>query len=238
MTSADLARLTALLVTDGYAWVKEPLDEDAFVSLAHAFGDIVDDMSVRVVPGKRTYLARPDPIPLHTDHPSADVILWRCDAQDARDGASLLADGHRVVADLDGQERAVLALMRLPAMVRFGGPALPTAIISPGEHRTRVFYAPWLEPVGCPVEGHDALARFRVALARLEKQPTSIRLEPGQVLIVDNHRILHGRGRLAPESARRLRRLWVRATARACQSTTRVDEDAGIEHQRARRSEA
>jgi hypothetical protein len=212
MLSPDPARLAALLATDGYACMEEPLDDDGFVTFARALGEIVDDTLVRVVPGKRTYLARPDPIPLHTDHPSADCILWRCEAQDARDGASLLVDGLSIVAELDDEDRAVLARMRLPAMVRFGDPALPTAILSYGGHAKRVFYAPWLEPMNEAVGGHDALVRFRRALACLEKQPTSIRLEPGQVLIVDNRRMLHGRGRLAPETARRLRRLWVRST--------------------------
>lgn len=58
-------------------------------------------------------------------------------------------------------------------------------------------------------EAHDARVAFRRALSRHQEHAHAIRLEPGQVLVVDNHRILHGRRGLMPNSARRLRRLWV-----------------------------
>src|SRR5258708_34295996 len=70
MTPERLAHeLDRPLRANGFAWLRLPCGETAFVQLTRCFGTIVDDTPVRVIPGKRTYLARPDPIPLHIDHP-------------------------------------------------------------------------------------------------------------------------------------------------------------------------
>jgi len=74
--------------------------------------------------------------------------------------------------------------------------------------RWHIFYAPWLVPDAAPPvlrvlgESLRAEERFRVV---------EIRLEVGQTLIVDNHRMLHGRRALCEGSKRRLKRFWIGA---------------------------
>lgn len=183
------------------------------MTLGRELGEIVNDTLVRVVVGKRTYLAQPDPIPFHTDHPKADIIAWRCESQDGIDGASRLIDGYHVLQQLAAAERAILKTLELPAMVRLGDPATPTPILAGESSNPRVFYAPWLEPISRPPDSHKALLAFRLALDREEGSARSIRLRPGQVLLVDNHRVLHGRRSLLPNSTRKLRRLWIQLPA-------------------------
>lgn len=209
------AHSTGVVVLDalahaGFIKLSASYTEADFVGLARALGEVVDDTPVRVVAGKRTYLASPGAIPLHTDHPMADLIAWRCDSQDARDGASLLVDGRDVIARLGRDVRTVLTRTLLPAMVRLGDVPSPTAILSDEEDDASLFFAPWLEPVQRRPESQDALVELRRELATLTASSHAVRLEPGDVLVVDNHRMLHGRGTLLPESTRRLRRLWIR----------------------------
>jgi hypothetical protein len=97
------AEIFGALETYGFVRLEGPYTDADFVALAHQLGNVIDDTPVRVVPGKRTYLASPGPIPLHTDHPSADLIAWRCEAQDARDGASLLVEASETVRHLDAE---------------------------------------------------------------------------------------------------------------------------------------
>jgi hypothetical protein len=200
----QLVNIHQRLRVDGFAWVRDEADDAGFVELARALGDIIDDTQVRVVPGKRTYLARPDPIPFHTDYPAADLIAWHCEAQDPVDGASLLLDARPLLEDVGARAVAALREVRLPAMIRLGDPASPTPIVS----EDRVFYAPWLEPLASTQD--TAIRAFRRSLAAHEATAVSIRLRPGQVLIADNRRVLHARGRLQPQSVRRLRRFWIR----------------------------
>ena len=201
--------LPELLRSRGFAWLTDARDDRAFVDLASSLGDVVDDTMVRLVPGKRTYLASPDAIPQHTDHPKADFVAWRCEAQDARDGASLLIDGRTVLEQLTGDTRERLGRIELPAMVRLGDDAQYTPIVRRDRGTERLFYAPWLEPTRCTHDDLAALQSFRAVLARTT--PVAVRLRPGQILVVDNRRVLHGRNRLSADSTRRLRRLWIRA---------------------------
>lgn len=207
----DLAeRIRVGIDERGFAWMQGDFNDDDFVGLARTFGEICSDTPVRVIAGRRTYLASPDAIPIHTDHPWADIIAWRCVAQDPVDGASLLVDGLDVVRTLDNDTVRVLRALELPAMVRLGDPALPTPIVA-GEVSPRIFYAPWLEPMTREIETRPALERWRSALH--VATAIEIRMRPGDMLFADNRRMLHGRRRLAPESPRRLRRLWITATA-------------------------
>jgi Taurine catabolism dioxygenase TauD, TfdA family len=41
------------------------------------------------------------------------------------------------------------------------------------------------------------------------RSAAEVRLSPGDLLVVDDRRVLHGRRAIVPSSARRLRRLWV-----------------------------
>jgi hypothetical protein len=199
----------------GVVWLDRQHDDQEFIEIASRLGKIVDDTPVRVVPGKRTYLARPDPIPLHTDHPIADLIAWRCAAQDERDGASLLLDGRDVIAALDEETRSALHRLELPAMVRLGEPATPTTILAKEGGGERLFYAPWLEAVDPCAATRTTLVAFRCVLTGLQARARRIRLLPGHILLVDNRRMLHGRGALLRESTRRLRRLWIESRSRA-----------------------
>ena len=200
------ARVLEGLQRDGYAVIDEPLSDQTFVEIGCALGAIVDDVIVKLVPGERAYLARQDPMPFHTDHPIADIVAWRCEAQDERDGASLLVDGHAVLHGLGARLRTWLERIRLVPPSASDGDVEPTPILSP-DHK-RIFFAPWLRPVDASREAFLTLAAFREVI---EQAPHALkrRLLPGQALFIDNHRMMHGRDALSSDSPRRLRRLWL-----------------------------
>ena len=194
-------------------WARLPsMGEDAFLAFARGLGDVVNDTPVRLASGRRTYLTSPGAIPLHTDHSMADMITWRCESQDERDGASVLVDSREVVAALLPEVRRVLTCTILPAMVRLGDEPLPTPVLSDAGERPAIFYAPWLTPMESSAEQVEALRELGRAVDR--GTPIAQRLRPGEVLVVDNHRVLHGRGPLLADSPRRLRRLWLRLPGR------------------------
>jgi hypothetical protein len=196
---------------EGHALLPDRYDEPGLAAFAAELGEVVDDTWVRRVPGRHTYLASPDAIPFHTDHPRADLIAWRCESQDESDGASLLIDGARLLAELDAETRDELEQVVLPAMVRLGDPPEPTQVLRRSGERVALFFAPWLEPPGHEPAAEEALRRLRALIDREAPRARRFRLEPGQVLLVDNHRMLHGRARLLATSARKLHRLWLRA---------------------------
>ncbi len=211
LKAMDARSLRSQIEQEGHALLPDRYDEAAFAALAAELGEVVDDTWVRRVPGRRTYLTSPDAIPFHTDHPHADLIAWRCESQDGSDGASLLIDGARVVEALDVDARHELEQLRLPAMVRLGDPPEATPVLRASGQRVALFFAPWLEPPGDDPAAQEALRRLRALIDREASRALRFRLEPGQVLLVDNHRMLHGRASLLPSSERKLHRLWLRA---------------------------
>lgn len=164
MNAMQASRVREQVEREGFALLPDRYDEAAFAALAAELGEVVDDTWVRRVPGRRTYLSSPDAIPFHTDHPRADLIAWRCEVQDALDGANLLVDGAAVIRRLDTETCAELETVRLPAMVRLGDSPQLTPVLQRSSARAHLFFAPWLEPLSFDPAASEALRRLRVAI--------------------------------------------------------------------------
>lgn len=186
----------------GFVWLRDPLEYIESVEFVGQLGEILDVTAVRLRPDVDTYLCQPEAMAVHTDPPSAKLIAWYCHAQDELDGASLLVDSVKVLAELPAGDREVLRGVRMKH--RGFSQAVPVL----GEHG-EFFFAPWLEPVGADERSFEVMTRLRAALAAAQGSATEVRLAPGQLLVVDNHRTLHGRRALQPGSRRHLERYWV-----------------------------
>ena len=189
----------------GDGLVRCAVEGSAAPELLRPLGDIVDETTVRQRSAATTYLAGRDGVPLHTDHPEADLVAWRCESQDARDGASVLADSHPILRamgaradELRGVELHVPA--QLPRQTR------ERCVVWDGR---RLYWAPWYRVVRAGDAGRRALELFTSLLA-MGFGHRRIRLAAGELLVLDNARWLHGRDRLSHGSGRFLRRYWLR----------------------------
>lgn len=189
----------AALGRDGFAMLAD-VDPAGFEALADALGGVVLATAVRLQPGAGSYLCAPEPIPLHADDPRMPLIAWRCEHQDVEDGASLLVDLRAIIAGMPSADRELLATVRL----RGGRMRGEANIYEP--RSGRCFWAPWLD---ADAEGPALRALERLA-TEIERAPVMrVRLAPGDVLVVDNHRVLHGRDAVSPGSRRHLERRWI-----------------------------
>jgi Taurine catabolism dioxygenase TauD, TfdA family len=222
------ALVLAALREHGLAWLR-PMAEERFVELAGRLGEIElrtdlvvdstreeEDRRRRRSDGKpdRPVVYAPSELGFHTDRPTVDVIGWYCVEQDACDGSVLLIDtrgleGHFSVEELEALGRVSVGysvrnrqtgeeeLYRAPLVRR-----VPRGLV--------LYYAPWRLPEG----PDDAAARLLADFAAYveSKRQTSlrrIRLQPGESLFIDNHRLLHARGELSPASRRHIVRLYI-----------------------------
>ena len=167
-------------------------------------GEIVEQTRVRQMEGATTYLCGRDAVPLHTDHPEARLVAWWCESQANRDGASVLADGNDVLSLMGDQAEALLEVEQHvpPQLAR---QVLRTAPVWSGK---RLYYAPWYPVLQATDAGRRALRTFRSLLA-MGVGHKRIRLQPGDLLVVDNARWLHGRDKLERHNGRLLRRFWL-----------------------------
>lgn len=197
------ADIEAALVREGLATCA--VGKDAAREVLGRLGDIVDETKVRQRSGATTYLAGRSTVPLHTDHPEADFVAWRCEAQDVRDGASVLADGHVILRAMGGRAAALCDVeLHVPAQ-------LPRQTRERGAvwDGRRLYWAPWYRVVRASDAGRRALVLFTSLLA-MGFGHRRIRLAAGELLVVDNGRWLHGRDKLSDGSSRCLQRYWLR----------------------------
>lgn len=217
-SSADpAATLQALRSSGVVLWHDLPGDDaaarrEAYLRALGRLGRVVQTEEVRLRPGAHAYVAKPGAVPLHTDHPDVDLIAWLCEAQDEIDGASRLLDMSPILANLDPTVRATLQRteLRCPPLSN-GPPSESRWVLEQRGERVRFFLPPWI----ALVDGEDGASREAVdAVVRAVRTASSngvmaVRLQPGQALVVDNGRVLHGRSAIAESSPRRLFRGWV-----------------------------
>ena len=201
-------------MTDPVAAIRTGLDRDGLAACSlkreavrevlSGIARIVEQTQVRQLDGATTYLCGHDAVPLHTDHPEARWVAWWCEAQAGRDGASVLADG-RAVLSLMGDQTEALKEVEQHVPPQLPRQVLETAPVWNGE---RLYFAPWYPLVRTTSAGSRALEFFRSLLA-MGLGHRRIRLEPGDLLVVDNGRWLHGRDKLERRNGRFLHRFWL-----------------------------
>lgn len=202
MESATVSEMLAALDTVGFAAFSLS-SADAAAALARQLGTVLSITQVRIST-KPTYLASPDRIPPHTDHPDVPLILWYCNSDDASGaGASHLVDAKSVIQSLP------LGIVKQLKNVQLRCPDL-RGIEPTGTHPLLrpefgdVFYAPWL----CFSTKCSALAQFEREISKPVHQ-RSVMLKAGDALLVDNRRVLHFRDAVPPNSQRWLTRYWI-----------------------------
>ncbi|MFD7710177.1 TauD/TfdA family dioxygenase [Streptomyces sp. NPDC059785] len=241
-TSPELRRLLADAVTavrTSLAVVVEgfPLDATALVVAAAALGRVdphhngpVPDTLVHHVVDSE---ARPyrDPDPFHTDspllaHPHAYLGLLCVRPSPTGDGRTALVSAADVTAEIadHGHRRALqdpcypFAVPHPPATAPPSATTHPILTVS-DDGDTAVRYCPVRVTAGVRLPGHaldarhaDALHAFERALAR-QHLPTVFLLRTGDLLLLDNRRLLHGRTDVGPAgTGRHLMRVKVRGS--------------------------
>ncbi len=194
------------LNSKGFAIFSVPSKAEAITVFGH-LGRVVLETEVRIRENPGTYLSSCDTVPFHNDHPRVKYIAWYCVEQDLVGGESLLVDMQQVVSRLTQCDRAGLAKIRMSC------PELRSIIPSSEyplyqESTGQVFWAPWLLPETRSASDKELICRI---LGEIESPSnrTQVRLRAGEVLLVDNHRLAHGRESICRFSQRNLMRYWL-----------------------------
>lgn len=190
-----MSALRTRLATDGYAVVPPPAGDASepwsYVQrLVGVRPEMVECQPIRPIAGGRSFASTSMFTPLHTDSqdylgapPALQIMICRRAATDG--GATLLVDGARLLARL-ATER----------------PALHHALLHEVRHQ-RFYFGDVVGPTVARKRGHlvwthspqpptDAIG---AALAdELAREPVIVvPVADGETLVVDNHRMLHGR---------------------------------------------
>jgi alpha-ketoglutarate-dependent taurine dioxygenase len=181
---------------------------DRAASLATKLGDIVLKSDVWIDAKARQYFANPRGVPLHTDSPFANLVLFYCIRGPKRGGATYLVDCSDAPSRLDRGTLEALARIEMPVPTLGGRTFRHRPLLDSTRSPPAVNYFPWALPTAG--SGSDAVAEFRRYVAtKLREEAITVRLEAGQFLLIDNNRMLHGRAAVEAESERLLTRWWI-----------------------------
>lgn len=152
---------------------------------------LLERQPIRPIPGGRSFASRDGGAPLHTDSQAllgvpAHLQVLLCARAAAAGGETTLVDAWRLVERLERDDPALhTALFDAPRTLRFYFGTFTGPTVS--RRRGHVFFT---HPPA-PAPGDAVGARVQAAV---ERQPRVVRrLETGEVLVVNNHRLLHGR---------------------------------------------
>ncbi|MEX2647998.1 MAG: TauD/TfdA family dioxygenase [Alphaproteobacteria bacterium] len=180
-------------------------------------------------------IAKPDPenlaytprgLAAHTDNPYADPVpglqLLHCLEQSEDGGDNILVDGFAAAERLRRERPAAFAtLARVPVLYRFADQtadlrALRPVIACDAEGRLRAIHVNDRAFHGPDADTDDAACFYDAyrafgALLRSPESEVRVRLAPGDVLIMDNRRTLHGRKAYRAAGRRHLQGCYVDA---------------------------
>jgi hypothetical protein len=177
------------------------LQENGFVSLRHHagglenilahLGHVVQKTQVAKTEDSSLYIHGDEDIAFHTEQPNIPIMLWQCIEQAEHGGETVLLDGYALLSQLSPDDKDHLlsteCVVERPigADTVVGSPILRT---EDGVHK--LYYVPWYMQEDVPDQER---AKTIMASAIAQVPPIVFRMEPGDVVIVNNQRMLHAR---------------------------------------------
>lgn len=193
----------------GYTIIRYP-DSKNIEEILASLGKVIQTTEIRENPKSTRLLVSSQPMDFHTDHNAAIYIAWHCNSQSATGGESLLIDTRQILARLSENTLSLLQEISVQTHKVFFDDKLSIPLLSPTDDDAffAVYYASWLIGPQADLKQAKAIEKFQQEL--LESKPIELLLSEGEMLIIDNHRMLHGRAGFPSNSNRWLTRYWLK----------------------------
>jgi gamma-butyrobetaine dioxygenase len=223
---SDAVRLLAvrMFLTYGFIIIQNlATDPERILEVARRFGYVRETnfgryFEVYSRPGSNDLAYRPVPLGAHTDNPYREPVpgvqLLHCLVNETSGGWSTLVDSLAVAAALEAEDPQGLELLAsIPVQFRFIDAQeelierRPIVQRDASGRMTGVHYSPRLDYL--PLLDAATLRRFQRARRRLSELFADPRFElrfplrPGELMMFDNSRVLHGRTAYDPNEGRR-----------------------------------
>ena len=192
-----------------------------FSSQDYDIGEVINHLGYTIMENNVT-IVRKSPalvtssegLPPHNDHHLSHFILWHCLVQDSQGGHSIMLDGLHIFQSMTPEIRKHLRGIHLKEHAIFKGDVGSHPLIYETPMGDRIYYSVLFEPTAFwlaneRLSNEQKLAFDTFNKAVKEATPECIKLNPGECLVVDNGRMLHGRTAITDDSNRLLKRYWI-----------------------------
>lgn len=195
------------LLVNGFLHLADQTEEQ-LNQLLNELGQIILTTDVVVKPESKGLVTSAHGLDYHTDHHKAKYIVWYCYKQTDLGGESILMDAEKIYLQLSHESKEQLKTIELFEHKVFPDDQESYPFVSTGVNGERKFYYSfWL------VKEDDKRNPAMLEFQRLVRQtdPIILKLKERDVLIIDNHRVLHGRKPIEGSKDRFLKRFWLTA---------------------------
>lgn len=196
------------LLENGYIHLPFSQDND-LVEILNELGKVIQVTEIRESKKSTRFLLSNNFISFHTDHYKANYIVWFCNSQSSIGGESLLIDSLKILERFNQIELKLLSEIFVNNHIVFYGdkPKVPLIQLDDIEAVNSIFYADWLIDKHLGLHYKSILKKFQNQIDSIEQ--TKILLSEGDILIINNKRMLHGRNCFPKNSNRWLTRYWI-----------------------------
>jgi alpha-ketoglutarate-dependent taurine dioxygenase len=191
----------------GFIWIKNG-GKEYFEKITKELGEIIFVTDVKVNPESSALVTSEKGLDFHTDHHKAKFIAWYCIEQTDNGGESILQEANKVFELLSSEEQEEIEKVRLFEHKVFEGDQDTYPFVIENNGKRSFYYSFWLAKEGIS-ELHKKIIRKYQKLTN-ETEYVKIKMHPTDILIIDNHRILHGRTAIKGSKNRFLKRFWIK----------------------------
>ena len=196
-----------ILKEEGFVYLKNK-DENFLNEVLNHLGEIIMVTDVKINPKSRSLVTSTRALDFHTDHHKANFIVWYCLRQTDEGGESIILDAEKVYQKLTKEEQEMLLDINLYEHKVFPDDSESTPLVYyNGNGKRHFYYSFWL--VNEIDKGNKALIKFKEIIEASEF--VKIQMNPNDILIVNNHRVFHGRTEIKGSKNRFLKRYWIKS---------------------------
>jgi hypothetical protein len=196
------------LEISGFVWIQDG-GREYFEKITKELGEIIFVTDVKVNMESRALVTSEKGLDFHTDHHKANFIAWYCIEQTDKGGESILQDANKVFELLSADEQEELRRVRLFEHKVFEDDEDSYPFLVESNNRREFYYSFWLAKEKISERQKDIINKYQKLINDTEY--IKFKMRPTDILIIDNHRILHGRTAIEGSKNRFLKRFWIKS---------------------------
>ena len=178
--------------------------EKQLQEILSSLGELIMETDVVVKKESKGLVTTDLAVDFHTDYYNAKYILWYCHKQTDNGGDSLLIDAENLYSQLSFEEQENLKKVQLFEHKIFPDDHSSHPFVLIDGNNNKHFHCSLMDDLD---KNNPSFIAFQILVKKTI--PVRINLKEKDILIIDNHRMFHGRTAIVGSKDRFLKRYWL-----------------------------